>query len=82
MKKVMLIFGTRYEAIKFCPLVIELLRHQNAFETVVCVTAQHRQMLDQFLNIFEITPDYDLGIMKDHQTLFDIASSVLISHVL
>lgn len=77
MKKVMLVFGTRPEAIKLCPLVIELRKHQDAFETVVCVTAQHRQMLDQFLNIFEVIPDYDLDIMKEHQTLFDITSSVL-----
>ena len=73
----MLVFGTRPEAIKLCPLVIELRKHQDAFETVVCVTAQHRQMLDQFLNIFEVIPDYDLDIMKEHQTLFDITSSIL-----
>ena len=77
MKKVMLVFGTRPEAIKLCPLVIELRKHQDAFDTVVCVTAQHRQMLDQFLNIFEVIPDYDLDIMKEHQTLFDITSRVL-----
>ena len=76
MKKVMLVFGTRPEAIKMCPLVLEL-KKRPGIETVVCVTAQHRQMLDQVLNTFGIVPDYDLNIMKDRQTLFDITTGVL-----
>ncbi len=78
MKKVMLVFGTRPEAIKMCPLVNELKSRKNV-ETVVCVTGQHRQMLDQVLNAFEVIPDYDLSIMKDKQTLFDITSNILSS---
>ena len=66
MKKIMLVFGTRPEAIKMCPLVNELKRRED-FETVVCVTGQHRQMLDQVLETFEVIPDYDLSIMKDKQ---------------
>lgn len=72
----MLVFGTRPEAIKMCPLVNEL-KKRPGIETVVCVTAQHRQMLDQVLSIFNIVPDYDLNIMKDRQTLFDITTNVL-----
>ncbi len=72
----MLIFGTRPEAIKMCPLVKEL-KTRSGIQTIVCVTGQHRQMLDQVLNIFGVVPDYDLAIMKDSQTLFDITSKVL-----
>ena len=76
MKKVMLVFGTRPEAIKMCPLVNELKTRKN-IETVVCVTGQHRQMLDQVLDAFQVVPDYDLSIMKDKQTLFDITTNIL-----
>ena len=76
MKKVMLVFGTRPEAIKMCPLVNELKTRQG-IKTIVCVTAQHRQMLDQVLETFGVIPDYDLNIMKDRQTLFDITTGVL-----
>lgn len=76
MKKVMLVFGTRPEAIKMCPLVNELKTRQG-IKTIVCVTAQHRQMLDQVLETFGVVPDYDLNIMKDRQTLFDITTNVL-----
>lgn len=76
MKKVMLIFGTRPEAIKMCPLVLELERRPE-FETVVCVTGQHREMLDQILQCFEVTPKYDLSIMRDKQTLFDVTVNIL-----
>ena len=72
----MLVFGTRPEAIKMCPLVNELKSRKN-IETVVCVTGQHRQMLDQVLNAFGVVPDHDLNIMKDRQTLFDITTGVL-----
>lgn len=78
MKKVMLVFGTRPEAIKMCPLVNEL-KTRSKIETVVCVTAQHRQMLDQVLEIFGVVPDYDLNIMRDKQTLFDITTNILSS---
>lgn len=74
MIKVMTIFGTRPEAIKMAPLVLELQRQNEHFESIVTVTAQHRQMLDQVLNIFNITPDYDLNIMKDRQTLIDVTT--------
>lgn len=77
MKKVMLVFGTRPEAIKMCPLVNELKSRKN-INTVVCVTGQHRQMLDQVLDAFHVVPDYDLSIMKDKQTLFDITANILI----
>ncbi|MDD6252002.1 MAG: UDP-N-acetylglucosamine 2-epimerase (non-hydrolyzing) [Oscillospiraceae bacterium] len=77
MKKVMLVFGTRPEAIKMCPLVNELKSRKNII-TKVCVTGQHRQMLDQVLEIFRVEPDYDLSIMKDKQTLFDITTNILI----
>lgn len=76
MKKVMLVFGTRPEAIKMCPLVLEL-EKRKSIKTIVCVTAQHRQMLDQVLETFDVHPDYDLDVMKDRQTLFDITTSVL-----
>ncbi len=78
MKKIMLVFGTRPEAIKMCPLVKEL-KARNNIKTVVCVSGQHRQMLDQVLEAFDVIPDYDLSIMKDKQTLFDITSSLLSS---
>ena len=76
MKKIMCVFGTRPEAIKICPLVLELKKRKN-LETVVCVTAQHRQMLDQVLDTFHVVPDYDLNIMKEQQTLFDITANIL-----
>lgn len=76
MKKIMLVFGTRPEAIKMCPLVNELKKRQG-IKTLVCVTAQHRQMLDQVLETFGVIPDYDLNIMKDRQSLFDITTNVL-----
>ena len=76
MKKVMLVFGTRPEAIKMCPLVNELKSRKN-IETVVCVTGQHRQMLDVVLEAFSVEPDYDLSIMKEKQTLFDITTNIL-----
>ena len=76
MKKVMLVFGTRPEAIKMCPLVKELKKREK-FEVVVCVTGQHRQMLDQVLETFHVIPDYDLSIMKQGQTLFDITTGIL-----
>lgn len=76
MKKVMLVFGTRPEAIKMCPLVNELKTRDN-IKTIVCVTGQHRQMLDQVLDTFEVVPDYDLSIMKQGQTLFDITTEIL-----
>lgn len=78
MKKVMLVFGTRPEAIKMCPLVKEFQKHSNEFETIVCVTGQHREMLDQVLNIFDVTPDYDLNIMKQGQDLYDVTARVLV----
>ena len=73
----MLVFGTRPEAIKMAPLVKEFQKHPNDFKTVVCVTGQHREMLDQVLKIFEITPDYDLNIMKQGQDLYDVTARVL-----
>lgn len=78
MKKVMLVFGTRPEAIKMAPLVKEFQRHTTEFETVVCVTGQHREMLDQVLTIFGIKPDYDLNIMKQGQDLYDVTARVLL----
>ena len=77
MKKIMLVFGTRPEAIKMAPLVKEFQKHPDKFETIVCVTGQHREMLDQVLKIFEITPDYDLNIMKQGQDLYDVTARVL-----
>lgn len=76
MKKVMLIFGTRPEAIKMCPLVNEL-KKRSSFEVKVCVSGQHRQMLNQVLDVFNVVPDYDLSIMKDKQTLFDVTTNIL-----
>lgn len=83
MTKVLLVFGTRPEAIKMAPLVLEL-KKQSKIETEVCVTGQHREMLDQVLNLFEIKPDYDLNIMKPNQDLYDVTSAVTIGmrHVL
>ena len=78
MKTVMLVFGTRPEAIKMCPLVKEFQKHPDEFKTIVCVTGQHRAMLDQVLNIFDVKPDYDLNIMKQGQDLTDITARVLI----
>ena len=77
MKKIMLVFGTRPEAIKMCPLVKEFHKHPKDFDTIVCVTGQHREMLDQVLRIFEVTPDYDLNIMKQGQDLYDVTARVL-----
>lgn len=77
MKKVMLVFGTRPEAIKMAPLVKESQKYPERFETIVCVTGQHREMLDQVLHLFEITPDYDLNIMKQGQDLYDVTARVL-----
>ena len=76
-KKVMLVFGTRPEAIKMCPLVKELQKRPDEFETIVCITGQHREMLDQVLRIFEVKPDYDLNIMQKGQDLTDVTSRVL-----
>lgn len=76
MKKIMLVFGTRPEAIKMCPLVLELKKREE-IETIVCVTGQHRQMLDRVLDAFQVVPNYDLSIMKDRQTLFDVTVNVL-----
>ena len=76
-KKVMLVFGTRPEAIKMCPLVKEFQKYPNDFETIVCVTGQHREMLDQVLTIFDVKPDYDLNIMKQGQDLYDVTARVL-----
>ena len=78
MKKVLLVFGTRPEAIKMCPLVNELKSRPDEFEVSVCVTGQHREMLDQVLRVFGVVPDYDLAIMKPGQTLFDVTCDVLI----
>ncbi len=78
MKKIMLVFGTRPEAIKMAPLVKEFQKYPERFETVVCVTGQHREMLDQVLHIFEIVPDYDLNIMKQGQDLYDVTARVLL----
>lgn len=78
MKKVMLVFGTRPEAIKMAPLVKEFQKRPDEFQTIVCVTGQHREMLDQVLHIFEITPDYDLNIMKQGQDLYDVTTRVLL----
>ena len=77
MKKVMLVFGTRPEAIKMCPLVKEFQKHPSEFETIVCVTGQHREMLDQVLTIFDVKPNYDLNIMKQGQDLYDVTARVL-----
>lgn len=76
MKTIMLVFGTRPEAIKMCPLVNELKKREN-IKTVVCVTGQHREMLQQVLDVFDVVPDYNLNIMKDKQTLFDVTTNIL-----
>ena len=73
----MLVFGTRPEAIKMAPLVKEFQKHPKEFQTIVCVTGQHREMLDQVLHLFEIVPDYDLNIMKQGQDLYDVTARVL-----
>lgn len=78
MKKIMLVFGTRPEAIKMAPLVKEFQKNPESFQTIVCVTGQHRQMLDQVLSLFEIKPDYDLNIMRQGQDLYDVTSRVLL----
>ena len=78
-KKIVVVFGTRPEAIKMCPLVNELKARPDDFETIVCVTGQHREMLDQVLEVFNVVPEYDLSIMKPDQTLFDVTSEVLLS---
>lgn len=77
-KKVMLVFGTRPEAIKMAPLVKEFQKYPKDFETIVCVTGQHREMLDQVLELFDITPDYDLNIMKQGQDLYDVTARILL----
>ena len=77
MKRILLVFGTRPEAIKMCPLVKEFQKYPEVFETVVCVTGQHREMLDQVLRIFDVKPDYDLNIMKQGQDLYDVTARVL-----
>ena len=74
----MLVFGTRPEAIKMAPLVKEFQKHNDTFNTIVCVTGQHRQMLDQVLQLFDITPHYDLNIMKEGQDLYDVTARVLV----
>ena len=78
MKKILIVFGTRPEAIKMCPLVKELKKRSSSFKTSVCVTGQHRQMLDSVLQVFSVTPDFDLSVMQQNQTLFDITAAVLI----
>lgn len=78
MKKILLVFGTRPEAIKMCPLIKEFQKYPGQFETLVCVTAQHREMLDQVLQLFEVHPDFDLNIMKSGQDLYDVTSRVLL----
>jgi UDP-N-acetylglucosamine 2-epimerase (non-hydrolysing) len=79
MKKILLVFGTRPEAIKMAPLVKELQKDKVNFDTKVCVTAQHREMLDQVLDLFQITPDYDLNVMRSDQNLYDITSNILLN---
>ena len=78
MKKILLVFGTRPEAIKMAPLIKELQKDLENFETKICVTAQHREMLDQVLDLFQIIPDYDLKIMKTGQDLYDVTSKILL----
>ncbi len=78
MKKILLVFGTRPEAIKMAPLVHEFKKYPDSFETIVCVTGQHREMLDQVLELFQIVPDYDLNIMKPNQDLYDVTSRILL----
>lgn len=79
MKKIMLVFGTRPEAIKMAPLIKEFQKESDIFNTLVCVTAQHRQLLDQVMDVFHLTADYDLDIMQQGQDLYDITSRVLLS---
>ena len=76
MQKIMLVFGTRPEAIKMCPLVNELKSRKNV-ETIVCVTGQHKEMLEQVLKAFSVVPDYNLAVMKERQTLFDVTTNIL-----
>ena len=76
MKNIMIVFGTRPEAIKMCPLISEL-KSRNSLKTTVCVTGQHRQMLEQVLQVFHVVPDYDLSIMKERQTLYDVTTEIL-----
>src|SRR5690606_34515446 len=78
-KKNLIIFGTRPEAIKMAPLVMEFQKYNNEFETKVCVTAQHREMLDQVLEFFEIQPDYDLNLMKPNQNLYSLTADIITS---
>ena len=78
MMKIMLVFGTRPEAIKMCPLVKEFQKDAVHFQTIVCVTGQHREMLDQVLRIFNVVPDYDLNIMKRGQDLYDLTARVVV----
>lgn len=78
MKKILLVFGTRPEAIKMAPLIIELRKNLDCFQPIVCVTGQHREMLDQVLDLFGIIPDFDLNIMKGGQDLYDITARVLL----
>jgi UDP-N-acetylglucosamine 2-epimerase (non-hydrolysing) len=75
--KVIIVLGTRPEAIKMCPLVIEMRQHVREFDIVVCATAQHREMLDHVLSVFDVIPEYDLNLMQRDQTLFDITTNVL-----
>ena len=77
MKKILIVFGTRPEAIKMAPLIKEFKKHTNIFETKICVTAQHREMLDQVLDFFEVIPDYDLNLMKPNQNLFDLTARII-----
>ena len=78
MKKILVVFGTRPEAIKMAPVVKELGRRPDEFETKVCVTGQHREMLDQMLEVFDIQPDYDLDIMRPNQDLYDVSARILL----
>lgn len=78
MKKILLVFGTRPEAIKMCPLVLELKKHPDLFKTVVCVTGQHEEMLDQVLKVFKVIPEYNLHVMSPNQTLFEVTSRILL----
>ena len=77
MKTIMLVFGTRPEAIKMCPLVKEFQKRTDVFNTIVCVTGQHREMLDQVLNIFDVKPDFDMNIMRQGQDLTDVTVRIL-----
>jgi len=78
MKKILIVFGTRPEAIKMAPLVTEFKKYPSQFETKVCVTAQHREMLDQVLDFFEITPDFDLDLMKPNQNLYTLTATIIV----